>query len=341
MHRILGTVVLVVGLGCAKSDDTASQADTGDGAGLDGSDGTDGTGGTDGTTASEDADGDGFSVEEGDCDDEDETRYPFDRTASGGDAGCGHRVALGSDFLCGLQSGGELFCADVTPLGESLDVGQTNPPDGSFVQVSAGSYHACARGAEGEVACWGWDLYGQSSSPDGRFQTVDAGGYLSCGLDLEGAAACWGGYNAGTTPAPEGTFSAISAGAYSACGVRSDGSLACWAPEGIEITDPPSGTNFVDVSVGSLSLACGLTTDGGVACWGDSAAALGSLPTERVERLDVSFDNGLCIQGDAGGVACYGPLNVGSTDPVQQMDAEMGRVCTVGSSGAIACATGE
>ena len=135
---------------------------------------------------------------------------------------------------------------------------------------------------------------------------MDAGAYLTCGLDEEGAAACWGGYSAGTTPAPEGTFTAISAGAYSACGVRIDGSLACWAPEGIGLADPPTGTDFVDVTVGSLELACALTTAGGVSCWGDRAADLGALPMEGITALDVTLDDGLCIQGETGGGACYG-----------------------------------
>ena len=74
--------------------------------------------------------------------------------------------------------------------------------------------------------------------------------------------------------------------------------------------------------------------------WGDRAADLGALPMEGITALDVTLDDGLCIQGETGGVACYGTLGVPRTDAVQQMDAEMGRLCTVGASGAVDCATG-
>ena len=92
MRHVLAPVAFLFALGCAGSP---AEPDTGTGPATDGADATDaadGTDGTDGTPTTDDTDGDGFTVEEGDCDDADATRHPFDRTAYGEDAGCGYRA---------------------------------------------------------------------------------------------------------------------------------------------------------------------------------------------------------------------------------------------------------
>ena len=51
----------------------------------------------------EDQDGDGFSIADGDCNDEDATIFPFDRTAHYGSVGCGW--SSGVDYVWTKQLG--------------------------------------------------------------------------------------------------------------------------------------------------------------------------------------------------------------------------------------------
>jgi hypothetical protein len=289
-----------------------------------------GTGGT--TNVPVDSDGDGYTGAEGDCDDSDPTLFPFDRTATGGDVGCGYRVAAGESFFCALDSAGGLSCEG------SNDAGQTNAPAGTFVAVNAGSSHVCAREASGALTCWGYDTYGQASPPDASFQQVDAGGYLSCGITTEGAVSCFGGYTSGSTPSPEGTFTQVSAGSYHACGVLEDTTITCWSSdELIAFGAPPSDRGFVAVDVGQTEFACGLTSAGGVTCWGTDTASLPELPTSGVSALTVGGYGTLCMLDDTGALACVGTRELNEAGPFQQVNMEGREVCTVDSAGAVDC----
>ena len=295
-------------------------------------DDTEDSGDTGETDVPVDSDGDGFTGAEGDCDDTNPNLFPFDRTATGGDVGCGYRVGAGSEFYCTLDSTGALECDG------SNDIGQLNHPDGTFVEVVGGSSHACARDAAGVVACWGYDTYSQATPHDDTFAMIDAGGYMSCGVTTSGNASCWGGYNLGHTPTPDGTFTTVSAGLYHGCGVEAGGTLACWSShESIVVFDPPTDAGFVQVAVGPLELSCARTTAGGVVCWGDSADGLDDLPTEGVASIGVSDMGTLCMLDDAGAVSCVGAREVSEVGPFQQMDVQGREVCTVDAAGAVDC----
>ncbi|MYC08393.1 MAG: hypothetical protein F4X57_14695 [Chloroflexi bacterium] len=43
--------------------------------------------------------------------------------------------------------------------------GQASPPAGKFTSISAGSVHTCGLKEDGNVTCWGMDLFGQASPP--------------------------------------------------------------------------------------------------------------------------------------------------------------------------------
>ena len=77
-------------------------------------------------------------------------------------------------------------------LGGYHTVGQSTPPSGEFVSVSAGGYHTCGLRPDGTIACWGWDVAGQSTPPSGEFVSVSAGLFHTCGLRPDGTVACWG-----------------------------------------------------------------------------------------------------------------------------------------------------
>jgi len=73
------------------------------------------------------------------------------------------------------------------------------------VAISVGDFHACARKADGSMACWGGDWVGQLG--DGRYDNaaqptivggmlgakdVALGGSHACAVAASGTVACWG-----------------------------------------------------------------------------------------------------------------------------------------------------
>ena len=100
-----------------------------------------------------------------------------------------------------MRSNGSVACWGANESGEST------PPAGSFVSVSAGEFHACGVRSNGSVACWGWDGYGQATPPAGSFVSVSAGWGHTCGVRIGGSVACWGinSYGEATPPQPAPT----------------------------------------------------------------------------------------------------------------------------------------
>jgi alpha-tubulin suppressor-like RCC1 family protein len=133
----------------------------------------------------------------------------------------------------------------------------------TFVEITAGDYHTCARKYNGNVYCWGrndWGQIGNGADGSGTVQNkpmfvtvasrVDAGAYHTCALNFGGFATCWGNNQFGALGANDSmaaamgwgsdhwsvpiavdggiTYSSISAGTYSTCGTRSDGVIFCW-----------------------------------------------------------------------------------------------------------------
>lgn len=43
--------------------------------------------------------------------------------------------------------------------------GVSQPPQGDFAQVSAGTYHTCAVRPLGTIECWGMDYHGETEPP--------------------------------------------------------------------------------------------------------------------------------------------------------------------------------
>ena len=67
------------------------------------------------------------------------------------------------------------------------------PTSGSFKQLSAGGFHACAiRSTSGAAVCWGSNGNNESTAPSGSFISVSAGYVATCGVQTNGAATCWG-----------------------------------------------------------------------------------------------------------------------------------------------------
>jgi uncharacterized protein (TIGR02145 family) len=146
--------------------------------------------------------------------------------------------------------------------------GQADPPSETFSQVSAGGGITCGVKIDGTLDCWGDNNYGQTETPSGTYTQVTSGYLLhACALKIEGTVDCWGWDVYPLIYPPPDKFIQIDAGGSHTCGVKTDGTVACWWINNVYgQADPPSGT-FVQVSAGYFH-TCGVRTDGSVACWG-------------------------------------------------------------------------
>lgn len=102
-------------------------------------------------------------------------------------AGAGNQ--LGGEFehgtyVCGVRPGGRIECWG------NANLGQLDPPSGTYQSIVAGAEFACALRIDGEVDCWGEDLF--THAPRGPFVEIAAGYRHTCGLRTNGSFECWG-----------------------------------------------------------------------------------------------------------------------------------------------------
>ncbi len=244
--------------------------------------------------------------------------------------------------------------------------GRADPPEGTFVDLSAGVFRTCGVRTSGEIECWGEEF---GRPPEGRFVAVDiVDGALfepynggapgragrGCAVGVDASVVCWSGqagyfggagsglgedtyYRHGQNLAPRGEFVDVSVSMTVSCGLRGDGSVLCWGDRSRGDLDAPRGP-FVEVFAGDpwhLVPSCGLRVDGGYVCWGQSTAP----HPPAGEFVDVSSaDSGGCAVSVAGSVECWGQWS----DPPAGSDfVEVvvfpGRACAVRASGAVVC----
>jgi uncharacterized protein YjdB len=141
-------------------------------------------------------------------------------------------IGAGYDYVCRLRSG-TIRCFGSDDQGQPI--GEHHAAAGSFVQLSAGSTHACALRSDGAVECFGSNQYGeapaQKRATAGSFTQVSAGLAHSCALRTDGAMECWGNNSHGEAPpvaAPQtGKFVVVTAYANRTCALRNDGAVEC------------------------------------------------------------------------------------------------------------------
>ena len=139
------------------------------------------------------------------------------------------------------------------------------PFDGSRLSsISSGSFHTCGvRQVGGTVHCFGSNGLGQSSPPAGEFLFVSAGEGHTCGIKADSTVLCWGS-TAVETPPPNQSFVQIAAGDNHVCGLTpqnesGNAEVVCWGAPGQGRTDDLSDIresrdrfyNIESITVGS------------------------------------------------------------------------------------------
>lgn len=310
------------------------------------------TGTTEDPDPAVDSDGDGFSTNDGDCNDEDATIFPYDRSAHNGNVGCGWEVSTGIGYVCGLSSAGEISC-----WGDDNDAGNLEAPQGTFVELSVGTSHACARDANNLLTCWGWGTFGQTglyeesgSLLDTPVKSVVSGGYQTCAINMNDRVECMGGYNAANWDWPEMALSSLQVSNYHGCAIAEDGHIECVIPTDdsgtaiFELTDEvPAGTYTAVASIYD-GLHCALTDQGGVTCWGEYGSAM-TPPTSGVQSLKAGSTDHFCALMEDQSVSCWGGDIWGPDisqysapeETFQSIDLSDTFTCGVTTSGRIQC----
>ena len=233
-------------------------------------------------------------------------------------------IAARSGYACAVVEG-RVRCWGQPPL-----------PDGLIVEVAAGQSHACARGRDGRVSCWGSGREGQRG--DGVFDATPER---------------WHGPHPPPAPrAPQKLATVrgltdvvrIAAGSDYSCALELGGALRCWgadrdgqlgdggdAPQATPVVVPLAAV--ADMSLGSAH-ACAVLRDGDARCWGyndvgqaDNAAPGARLtpyvvfsapvPTDRSPRPVRDMSGLLAASGrhacaiDRGAVECLGDNSFG------------------------------
>jgi len=178
-------------------------------------------------------------------------------------------LALGGSNICAIDDAGTLECTTQSP--ENF----LPPDDGTLYQsVSSGLAHSCAITLDGEMRCWGSNLFGQLDAPtiNGSFVSLSAGANHTCAIDTDTQAHCWGLNTAGQTdvPGPNIGFVSVHTSSGSSCGVKDTGELVCWTTDTMITGNLPEFPGYTDVVLGQGGAniqSCGLTPEGVIDCW--------------------------------------------------------------------------
>nr|AIG56385.1 secreted protein [Achlya hypogyna] len=186
------------------------------------------------------------------------------------------------------------------------------PPSGvPMATISAGGLHACATGIDGAVHCWGANDLGQSSPPAGRFLHVSAGFRHTCGVTFPDAQlVCWGSneYGESTPPAGNRQYTNVMCGNQYTCAVSTTNDAYCWGLDNVNLnfTRVPPGLKFTFVGVSKTGgFSCGLLLNSSAVCWGDPVAYRG-LPPNVVWSSLALGQRHTCGTTKGGQVLCYG-----------------------------------
>jgi len=187
-------------------------------------------------------------------------------------------IAPGMMHACALDAAGALCWGDngSRQLGPAATTTSSDTPvpfaeSDTYVALTAGGRHTCARDATGSAWCWGANDEGQLGitrddvldiatpmhvAGDLTFAQLAAGDTHTCGLTAQGAAYCWG----------SNFFGKLGTGSTAEFLVRTPAQVA-------------GSHAFAQIDPGN-SFTCALDTAGAAWCWGAHLGALGIGPQQ-------------------------------------------------------------
>ena len=215
-------------------------------------------------------------------------------------------VTVGDRHGCILEGDGTVGC------GGSNISAVSDAPDGTFIDVDAGSDLTCGVRTDGTVTCWGDTSFGMGEVPEGTFNSVSAGAFNVCGVRTDGTVTCWGFSTLVDATPRRWTFSTVSVGGYHACGLRTSGTVACWGPDEATVDATP-GRAFTAVDSGGWH-SCGLRPDGTVTCWGGNRWGQIDAPSGTFKAIAAGWSHSCGLRND-GTIECWGDNRYGQTEP--------------------------
>jgi alpha-tubulin suppressor-like RCC1 family protein len=305
-----------------------------------------------------DADGDGHSSCDGDCDDNDPVRNLMDVDGDGATSCDGDCDDQDADLnLLDSDGDGINTCygdcddssAGISPnatdlVGDGVD--QDCNGEDAGLMLAVGASHNCRIGPDGGLFCWGDDTEGQgSATPSGEFVWISAGESLSCALDPLGIIQCWGDDEYGqASSTPFGAYSQVHAGSGAACGLSESGVIRCW---GEGLADTPAGS-FESLSVGTQQ-ACALDDSKEITCWGsDEHGQVSDVPEAWWQSVASAMGTGddgghVCAVTWGGTISCWGQDDFGQASEAplssewEQVSPGGRHTCALSLAGNISC----
>jgi len=230
-------------------------------------------------------------------------------------------IAAGPLHTCAVRGDGAVVCWGTNTtmqLGTGDTAARPTPTpvaglSGTFVAVTAGLNHTCARRADGAVFCWGLNSSGQLGNGSTSGTTVGTGPSMVPGI----------------------TAVEVSAGYLNTCARLGDGSVRCWGQNNFgqigdgTTTNRPTPTAVrlpapaLELRVGAAFVCARLMTQA-VHCWGyNTNGALGDGTTANrptpapvagltdATALAVSNSSHACARQAIGALRCWGYNRLG------------------------------
>ena len=279
-----------------------------------------------------DQDQDGYTPNQGDCDDEVPDVHPeaHDPIGDDKDANCDGQDGIDADRdgYVDMGSGGE-DCDDEDPsiypgadeVGwDGIDQDCSGFDMEDYDVVAAGNTHNCAIRSTGRIDCWGDDANGTTFEPTSSgWESIAAGKNVTCALDEAGALECWGTDEFGVVSgAPSGVWTHVDVSEEHACVTHEyTGEGQCWGLDdgSGRLDDMPTGVAWKRLATG-VNHTCGIDlSDDTAVCWGsNSSDQLDPLPGHFYKELALGHTHSCGIETD-GRMECWGSNNLDQTVP--------------------------
>ncbi|MES2521287.1 MAG: hypothetical protein V4617_01220 [Gemmatimonadota bacterium] len=266
-----------------------------------------------------------------------------------------HRLRLPSALVTltlGLGACAEVPTAPAVSAPPSVPSRLLVPTDGGYTDVEAGSYHTCALGTAGALACWGTNSSGQTTVPLAAQSVaqVSAGNQHTCAVSTAGAVVCWGDNYFGQRTVPlaaQSGIAQVSTGGQHTCALNTAGAVVCWGDNyyGQRVVPPAAQSGIVQLSAGR-DYNCAVNTARAVVCWGDNTYGQTAVPAAAQSGIARVSSGAFhtCAVSTAGALVCWGDNSFDKlTVPaafqsgIAQVSTGYQHTCAVSTAGALTC----